>query len=366
MGGCSSVTYFAAWPAWKVRLVLLCCGLLITVAALPHASLKPPPSNPALFRDADLDKAVTLRVSAGENYYAAAASELREHGYPTAPAPVFRQPWLAWFLALLRTETVRTAAVFSLFAILGAQLYRELSRPQLAAGARVAAFAVMAAGICIAAMPLAAYVHEVWAAYLIAISLLTYRADRWGLTVVLGFIACLFRELALPYLAAMAAFALYERRWRELSAWTIAAVAFCGLFAAHLAAASAMHQPGDAVSAGWIHFEGLPFVIVSARWNLMLHFLPDPLVAAAVVAGLLGLAGWRDSRSSRAALTLGGYLAAFTIVGRPDTSHWGQLYTPLLAVGLVLAPAAVRDLVANAIAAPKGAVVGELSAESQE
>ena len=34
-------------------------------------------------------------------------------------------------------------------------------------------------------------------------------------------LACLVRELALPYILAMGAFAIWERRWREAAAWAI-------------------------------------------------------------------------------------------------------------------------------------------------
>jgi hypothetical protein len=342
---------------------MLAAIVLIGLTALPHKVLKPPPPPTArsLFRDADLSRTIVDRVSAGQDYYTAAAAEHRAHRYPTYPAPVFRQPWLAWLLALLPLALLRTIAVFPLFAILGVLWYWELLRSPLSAPWRLAAFAVLMTGIGMVGMDEASYQHELWAAALIAISLIVYRPDRWALSVCLGLAACLFRELALPYLWAMAAFALVERRWRELAAWTAATAAFCVIFGLHLLAASGLHRPGDGLSPGWLSVSGPPFVILTARWNVALHFLPDALVALAIALGLIGLAGWRDPRASRAALVVGGYMASFNIVGRPDTSNWGQLYAPLLAIGLVLAPAAVRDLVSASFPAPSPSRVGDAS-----
>ena len=137
----------------------------------------------------------------------------------------------------------------------------------------------------------AAYQHESWAGLLIALSLMLYRPQRWGASVCLGLAACIFRELALPYLMAMALFALLERRWRELAAWTVSAVLFCVIFAVHISRAAALFRAGDQVSSGWVHFAGLPFALLSVRWNLLLFFAPDAIVAAAVSLSLIGLVG---------------------------------------------------------------------------
>ena len=312
----------------------------------------PTPVESWIYTDANLYKSVVERVSRGENYYDAAAAEQRAHKYPTAPAVAFREPTLAWMLSALRFDVLRKVALFCLMGLAVLLFYQELLKSRLGAVGRIAGIAVFATGLVIAGVPLAPYLYEVWAAFLIALSLLLYRADRWGASVLLGLAACLFRELAVPYLWAMAAFALYERRWRELAAWIAALVVFCALFAAHVVHASAMYRPGDRISAGWLHFGGLPFVIVTARWNLLLHEPPDVLVMTAICLSMIGLAGWRDPRTSRAALTMGGYMAAFTVVGRPDTNYWGQLYAPLLPVGLMLAPAALRDLARRAWPTP--------------
>jgi hypothetical protein len=222
--------------------------------------------------------------------------------------------------------------------------YRTIARYADGAAGRVGIVAVQLTGLGIGGVIDSAYVHEVWAGLLLALSLICYRPGRWGASLALATAACLIRELALPFLAAMAAFALVDRRWRELGAWLAGVAACAGLLAIHLVFASGLHRPGDVISPGWLTFGGWPGVVATARKNVLLHFCPDVVVAAAVCLGVLGLAGGRDPRTARAALAVGGYAAAFAVVGRPDTDYWGMLYTPILPLGWVLAPAALRDL----------------------
>jgi len=173
------------------------------------------------------------------------------------------------------------------------------------------------------------------------------RLGRWRLSILLGILACLIRELALPYIVAMAAFALYERRYRELVGWTAGAVLFCAAYAWHLSIASTLSRPGDHHSAGWLYFGGWPFVLETAKRNVALIHAPNVVIAAVVCLGIIGLAGYRDRLMSRAALILGGYIVSFLFIGRPDIPYWGLLYAPLLPIGVALSPLAVRDLIAR-------------------
>jgi hypothetical protein len=58
----------------------------------------------------------------------------------------------------------------------------------------------------------------------------------------------------------------------------------------------------------------------------------------------LGLSGWRGNASQRTGLTAAAYLALFAVVGLPINNYWGFLSAPLLALGFVHAPGALRDL----------------------
>ena len=52
----------------------------------------------------------------------------------------------------------------------------------------------------------------------------------------------------------------------------------------------------------------------------------------------------------RAALIVYGYFGSFSIIGRPDNLYWGLLISPLLPLGVVLSPLALRDLIVRAYA----------------
>jgi hypothetical protein len=101
-------------------------------------------------------------------------------------------------------------------------------------------------------------------------------------------------------------------------------------------------------SPGWLYAGGLGFVLSTARWNVLLHDAPNPIVALGASLALLGLFGSRDLRATRAGLIAGGYMLAYAFIGRPDNNFWGLLYAPFLSIGFVLAPAALRDLFARA------------------
>jgi hypothetical protein len=347
LGG-QSLTRFATWPPWAARLALF----LIAGAVVLGAVLHPPPHmlhfSPRGISDANLYRAVTDRVMGGENYYAAAAAEHRRLVYPTAPAAVFREPTLALVLAALRTDLARRIALVVLSLVTFFALRNAMARAGINPAIRFFAIPLLGTGIAVAWAPNSPYLHEIWAGLLIALSLASYSPGKWLLPVLFGLGACLIRELAFPYLMAMAAFAAYERRHREFLGWFAAMVFFAALLVMHLYAAISLHRPGDYVSEGWLYFGGWPFVLETAKRNFALYFASNGMIAAVVCLGLIGFAGARDPWISRAGLIVGGYMTAFLIVGRPDNSYWGILYAPLLPIGVALAPLSLRDLVASA------------------
>jgi len=254
-------------------------------------------------------------------------------------------------LAILRFDSIRLMALGLAYSASIIVLYREL----LAAGkplpARIGILAVAVTGLSVAGATDAVYWHEVWAALLIAISLLCYQPARWWPAVLCGLFACLVREIALPYLLVMALFALREKRWKEFGAWMCATALFAVAYTAHLRTAATLYRQGDIVSASWLGFGGWNFAIATAKWNILLHPLPYPLIASAICLGVLGLAGARDGRARRAALTVAGYVIGLTIFGRPDNYYWGILYAPLLPLGWILTLRAVPELFRSAFTA---------------
>jgi hypothetical protein len=328
---------------WLARALFLAIGILVVLAALPHKTLKVPGERSwgqtaATTTDASLYQKIVSEMQAGQDYYNVAATEHRLRGYPTTPAQVFRLPTLAWGLTLLHYEVLRIGALFALLGAIVVLFFKELVAAGLSLPVRVTCIGVATTGFSVAGVVQGAYWHEVWAALLIAASLLLYRRSLWWPSVALGLLACLIRELAIPYLLVMAAFAIYEKQWKQLAAWASAVVSFAVLFSIHMGFASGLYRSGDIVSSSWLSFGGWDFAIATAKWNILLHALPNSVVALAICLGVIGLAGARDDRARRAAAIVAGYITGFLIVGRPENYYWGVLYAPLLPMGFLFLP----------------------------
>ncbi|MGZ3273391.1 MAG: hypothetical protein ACXU82_07015 [Caulobacteraceae bacterium] len=344
----------AAWPPWLARLLLLLAAVL-TLSTVTGPQLEPPPPSSAApgahYTDRELYRDVVLRVGQGQDYYAAAAAAQRAHGYPTSPPWVIREPTVAWMLALMPGDLVRWAALMVLAAAAVVMMRDALDQVPAPAWMRIAATLLFGLGLAtVVAAPSAPYLHENWAAVLIGLSLASWRAGeggaggRWRLAAGFGLLACLVREIALPYLLAMAAFAAMERRRGEFLGWATALALLAAALAAHLYLAARQHLAADGLSPGWLMFGGWPFAVLAARRNMLLALLPAPLASLVLLAGWLGLVSMRSPWTWRIAGTAGVFLAAFMAIGRPDNYYWGVMVAPIAAMGLPFAPGALRDL----------------------
>lgn len=353
-------TLYARMPVWACRGLLALVLVLTILPALPHPALYIPgekhwgePASPK--SDQALYKQIVADMARGGTYYEAAAAGHRAFLYPTSPPQVFRLPTLAWMLTGLHVFALQLAVLLGLYTAITILFYRELLARRLSFAARIVSIAVLTTGLSIVGLKDGVYWHEVWAALLMALSLLIYRADRWWPSVLFGLLACLIREIAVAYLVVMAGFSLYERQRAQSLAWIGAIVLVAAGFAVHLHVAAGLHRQGDIVSPSWLGFGGWDFAIATAKWNVLLHALPYPLIALALCLGMIGLAGEDDGRTRRAAMIVAGYVAGFLVIGRPDNYYWGVLYTPLLPIGFLLAPAALADLWRSALARTKAA-----------
>lgn len=322
------------WPAVAV----LTAVLVLIATAGPEPTTEPAPPN--AFTDIMLYRAITKRVQAGEDYYAVAAAEHRAHGYPLKPAVTVREPTEAWLLAAMQTDLVRRAGLFALglFAVIA--VHGALRDPMT----RITGTVLAATCLVFVPTPSAPYIHEVWAGLLIACSLAVWRPGRYAASIALAVAACLFRELAAPVLMVMASFALTERRWREAGAWCAATAVFGALALIHLWLAGQQAVPSDKVSPGWLAAGGWNFILATARRNIILALLPSGWLSAAVAMSLVGLACAEGLWARRVSAVVLSLVGLFCFAGRPDNAYWGFLYAPLLPLGLLYAPRALRDL----------------------
>ena len=338
---------FSNLPAWAARLLLM-SFLLISVMGVAITVQPPPRARTAIVDLTDTDlalyQAIAARVGAGEGYHAAAVAEQRARDYPLRPIFTVRLPTLAWTVGMLGAES---AALLLRLLMIGAIAALTLRLKSLA-GSRVgwAVAALLGGGsMALLTVPAMTYWHESWAALLIALSVALRSSERWIGAVLVGLVAVLVRELALPFLCLMAALAWREGKRTEAGAWTAAILIFFLVMAAHAAALGEYVTGEDPASPGWSGAGGWSFVLAMVQRSTLFLALPLPVIALLVPLAVLGWAGLAGATAERITLLLIGYLAGFMLVGRPDNFYWGILIAPLLPAGLAFAPRALRDLV---------------------
>lgn len=330
--------------------------LLILVAAVwgaagtGRSALGPAPSaaaaSPSGNQDLVLYDRIATRVATGENYYRAAADELRSGNYPLRPFVAFRPPTLTVVAAWIGRPAL-LALQYLLFAAMVAAWWFRLDRQFADRGRRTTATMLAAAGVAVAFSGKYVLLHEVWAGALIALSLALHRPDRRGWSVAAAALALAIRELALPYVLLMAAFALYRRSWREVGAWAVLILVFAAGMAWHAAEVAEVVLPPDPASPGWAAFGGWAGVLRTFHLAGPLRWLPMEVGAAAIVLGLFGWASWKSRTGLAATLVYLGYGLAFMLFGRANNFYWGLMVTPAFLIGLAFLPRAFSDLAAE-------------------
>jgi hypothetical protein len=294
-------------------------------------------------RDSELYRSIVERVRAGEPYYEAAGAELRARGYPRRPMFNWRQPTYAWLLAHL-PKSAPTPILGLLLAATVALTLRWLGD---AWGARPAlAVIVLHAGALFFMLDLYVF-QEAWAGSLIILALTLYAVGRWRLGVVTLLAALAFREFVLLPCAVALLLAMRDRRWAEVRLWTVGLLGYSVLMVLHALAVSRHLIPSDFVATprSWLAFGGPHFLTTISRFSLVFFYLPPSLTALVLPLALFGYGSWRDPGATRMGLSLLGFLCVFALIGRPFDLYWGFIFLPLVSVGLVRAPWALRDVV---------------------
>jgi len=284
--------------------------------------------------DLALYEAEVRRMRDGESYYDAAAAELPARGYPTKSIFNWRQPLpVALIAALPRPDDARLilGILGAVILLLGYGVVRRDAELSPAAGVWVVLTALaLLPGI----MPKLYYSSELWAGNLILLSLLLTTSGRTGPAVFVGTAALFFRELALPYCLSAAAAAWMCGRWRESRAWPAAMFVWGAFFAWHVSQVTA-HIPHDATaSRGWLCGGGIDFVLSTAQMHFVLVLLPRWVTVLYVALAAVGFVGCQSELGRRGAAAFAAYTAFFALVGQPFNQYWGQLWAPLLCLGV--------------------------------
>lgn len=298
--------------------------------------------------DMILYQTIVEGIRIGDNYYPVAVDALRAGSFPLRPFVTFRLPTLAVLLANLSPVMV-VLLQWTLAAAVAAtwlrRMFRALPRPP----ARIVAAILIAGGMVVFVDTDLAAFHDLWAAMLVALSLGLRRPDRWIEAVAFGLMAMVVRETAALFVVIMAALAWVEGNRREAFGWGAALGVFAVVIGFHAFAVAAVTTPLDATSPGWSGLHGFGLFVQAVTRSTALQALPMVAAAMLVALALVGWAAWDDPLALRALVTFSGYAALIGIFGRIDTFYWGLMVAPVLLVGLVFVPDALRDLTARAL-----------------
>jgi hypothetical protein len=326
---------------------LAVAGLLVLVSLTSDTTppkVEVPADDPDFGNDFTLFRRLGTRVRSAENYYDAAFTEMRAHGFPTGSVFNFRIPTFAWVLGALPDDRWARALLGMLgFGALGLLGFAECRERGWQAGVLAVILAFGTVRWCLD--PDGPYSPELWASMLIALSLALYGLGRTNLAAALGILALLFRELALPYCVLACLLSLRRRRWQEALVW-LAGLASFGIFLGWHAHEVHQHMTADDLQrSDWLCLGGLKFVLVTARMNDYIYSAPGWVVALYLGFGLVGLIGRSGDRGLLAAATVLAYVAAFSIVGNPYNCYWGLIYAPILALGVARSPFVLGNLI---------------------
>jgi len=344
-------TRYAAFTARGAQVILVLLAILIA-AGLPLGGGPTPtrPAGVAGMHDIDFYRAVVARVRRGEPYDLVAVTEQRARNYPVRPFLAVRPPLLAtalsWAPSLAPAATILRLLALAVVAAWAFRLRQARPGPRWM-GWTVFCVAAGAAGAMVGEA--ASLFHEAWAGVLIALSLALRTEKRFAAAVILGLVAALVRELAMPYLLVMAVFAAAERRRWEATAFAAALTSVLIALAFHAEAVQPLVTAHDPVSLSWLALGGWRFDLAVSNWTAVGPMVGAWSGALLLPLALLGAGSWKDRTGLRLVTFLGGYIVGFLFIGRPNNNYWGLVIAPLLGVGLALAPAALRDLWSRAL-----------------
>jgi len=281
-------------------------------------------------RDIDLFSAVVARIRAGERYYDAMGTELRQRRYPTASVFNWRTPLLYSAIAAIGPGSVHAVLVclaLALLVLTVVVLGKRHAAP-LMVGLFVQVGAVVAVMVSSATL-----LTEAWAGVLLALSVCAYQMRAWRTAAGLGLLALFVRELAAPYVVLCAFLALRNKRWDEVTIWSAGALAYSIYFGWHVHEVRALQGPGDLAQAySWLYGGGPAFLLRTLRTNAWLLVSPPWIPSASgLLAILLAACAWTHTAPHLRATVLV-YVVMFIIVGQPFNYYWGLLTAPTWAL----------------------------------
>jgi len=344
LSGIIPETRFAGLARGPALLIVVLTLVAIVALVIVGTLHQDPPTDPGRGSDRDMYSRVIDDMQHGVDYYAAARQELSEGHYGMQSVFNWRTPlfpsFIALFPSMLWPQVLLVALALLALGLACRLVYEALG--WIGAGTLMMAL-ILSLGACL--VPKGFLLSEIPAGVVLLLSVVCYGLRRPALGQATGIVALFMRELAAPYVVVCAFLAWREKRYRELALWIVALIVYAGFFFWHFEQVKLHTLPTDhGDPSGWLQFGGADFVLNTAAFNGF--FLVAPLWVSGILAPLayLGLLAWPGSSGDRVGLTVSLYLGLFAVAGKWFDAYWGALYTPMLTLGIVWAPLAVRDL----------------------
>jgi hypothetical protein len=289
---------------------------------------------------------ISERVIAGEPYYAVAMAEQRAGNYPTRPFVTVRLPTLAWLHRSIGVDGVRMLEVLLLLGCI-AMFHQRLPR-DMPMAERVGGLVMLALGGAALAVPQAGLIHEVLAGLLLTLAFAMYSPQRWWPSLLAAGLALAVRELAAPFVLLWLAFAVVEKRWREVAALVGLLLLFAAVMYLHYHFVEMRRAIGDPASQGWDAMAGLALPLMALSRLTALLVFPVAVAAPLAILPFVGWLGLGGRMGLFAALWFAGFFAAMALFARPENFYWVQLTLPAYIAGIAFAPRALGELLHSA------------------
>lgn len=332
------------------RVSLTILGLLILWAAVAGQSVRETPTSiDPNASDYYLYVTITERMASGESYYEAAINEQVKRGYPIAPASTVRLPTTATLInALGNTRAYAVMVSLMILVLVGALIrFERLSSNRMQWWGSIFFLGIAMAPFSSGAI----YFQETWAVLLMFLSL-TMAKRSTLLAVALALCAFAFRELALPFMAAMMTYEFLHHRIRQTLIWFSAILIALVGYSVHIFVLNNAIVDASltvyGTSSGWLSFGGWPFVVGSVRSTTLLSAFPLSLSIVLVPLALLGWIMRKDKFALRVSFAILGFMIPFLFIGRPNNNYWGLLYALFLLPGLAFSWQGLKSLIVTA------------------
>ena len=341
----SSTNFSNLTPFWSVLIIIFLLVLTVYgVFDFYNEKIDPDFKN-TKGEDLRCYRAIINRIHGGENYYAAAGSELRSRGYYTGSIFNWRLPILGWALGHL--PSIKIGQIFAvILASMTVLMWMSVLQKHFS---HIGIFfgGLFLAGPVIYSLSHDDFflLHEFWSGTLISISLALYASGWRHASIISGLMALFIRELALPFACAMSFVSYIDGNKKDALIWIIGILVFGGVFLYHSYIIMNLITERDLLQkGGWIVFGGWPFVLSTARIHPFLILAPSWITAVILPFALLGLAGCSERHGLSVFMTVGVFVAAYLFVGNPYNRYWGLMYLGVMPLGLLYVLSCLRDL----------------------